>query len=77
MNPLYRMMGGGGNNIMQMLSQMRGNPAQFLMSMGLNIPQNIANDPNAIINHLARTGQINQEQINQAYQKARQMGMIK
>lgn len=76
MNPLYNMMG-GNNNLMQMLNQLRGNPAQLFARMGLNIPQNIANDPNAIINYLAQSGKINQNQINQAYQKARQMGLIK
>ena len=76
MNPLYSMMG-GNNNLMQMLNQLRGNPAQLFARMGLNIPQNIANDPNAIINYLAQSGKINQNQINQAYQTARQMGLIK
>jgi len=59
------------NNIMGMLQQFKANPMQFLLQKRLNIPQNFpVNDPNAILNHLLSTGQINQQQINQAYQMA-------
>lgn len=62
------------NNPLQMLQQLKSNPMQFLMQRRMNIPQNIANDPNAIINHLLQTGQVSQEQINRAYQ---QMGQLR
>jgi hypothetical protein len=42
----------------------------MLMQMKLNIPANIANDPNAILNHLMSTGQVSQDQVNRAYQMA-------
>lgn len=62
----------GGNmpqmNPMQMLQQLRQNPAQMLRQAGLNVPDNL-NDPNQIIQHLMNSGQISQ----QAYEKARQM----
>ena len=58
------------SNMMQMLTQIKANPVQFLLSNRLNIPQNMANDPQAIIQHLMKTGQISQQQINQAYQMA-------
>lgn len=54
----------------QMVNQLRQNPVQFLMQRKLNIPQNMANDPQGILNHLLQTGQISQDQINQAYQMA-------
>lgn len=57
-------------NIMGMLQQFRQNPMQMLMQRGMNVPQGIANDPQAILNHLLQTGQINQQQVNQAYQMA-------
>ena len=60
--------------IMQMLQQFKSNPMQTLMQKRLNVPANMANDPNAIINHLLQTGQISQDAINRAYQ---QMGMFK
>lgn len=65
------------NNPMQMISQIRQNPIQFLASKGLNIPKNIANDPNAIIQHLMNSGKVSQEQYNQAIKMAEQMGMKK
>ena len=61
------------NNLVAMLNQIRNNPVQFLMQRRLNVPQNIANDPNAIVQHLLNTGQISQEQYNQAAQMAKQM----
>lgn len=62
------------NNIMGMLQQFKTNPMQFLISRRFNIPQNLANDPNAIMNHLLSTGQISQQQVNNAYQM---MGQFK
>ena len=62
-------------NMAQMLGQIKANPMQFLISRKLNVPQNIANDPNAILNHLMQTGQVSQNQVNQAYQMAQSLGM--
>ena len=56
------------------ISQIRQNPMQFFASMGLNVPQNIVNDPNAIIQHLMNNGSISQEQYNQAINMAKQLG---
>lgn len=58
------------NNPMQMLQQLKANPVQFLMQRKFNVPANITNDPNAIMQHLLSTGQISQAQVNQAYQTA-------
>lgn len=58
------------NQMISMLQQLKQNPIQFLIQRKLNIPANIANDPNAIVNHLLSTGQISQDQVNQAYQMA-------
>lgn len=62
------------NSMLQMLNQIKANPVQFLMQWRFNIPQNMANDPNAILQHLLSTGQITQQQVNAAYQ---QMGNFK
>lgn len=64
-------------NIQQMLGQIKANPMQFLLQRKMNVPQNMMNDPQAIINHLVQTGQVNQNQINSAYQMAQQMGFKK
>lgn len=60
------------NNLLQQFQMFRQNPMQWLMSRGMNVPQEIANNPNAIVQHLMNTGQITQAQYNQASQMARQ-----
>lgn len=64
------------NNIMGMLGQFQGfmqNPLAFLMQRNINVPQNKANDPNAIIQQMMDSGMVNQNQYNQAQQLYRQM----
>ena len=60
------------NNIMRALQMIQTDPVQFLAQRRINIPQNISNDPNAIIQHLLNTGQISQQQYNNANNMARQ-----
>lgn len=60
-------------NVMQMLQQFRANPMQMLMQRRMNVPQNMMNDPNAILNHLLQTGQVSQDAVNRAYQMAQGM----
>lgn len=57
-------------NIIAMFQQFMGNPAQMMQRNGLNIPQNIANDPNAIIQHLLSSGRMSQQQYNQLQEMA-------
>lgn len=57
-------------DIMGMLQRLKANPVQFLLQRRFNVPANIGNDPNAILNHLMQSGQISQQQVNQAYQMA-------
>ena len=72
MNPL---MGGmGAMNIMQMLGQLKSNPLGVLKQAGFNVPANV-NNPQDIIQHLMNSGQVNQNQVNQAQQMAQIMGM--
>ena len=54
------------NNLLAIYQQMRQNPMQ-LLSQKFNIPQNInMQDPNSIIQHLLNTGQVSQQQVNNA-----------
>ena len=53
---------------MKLYQQMRQNPAAFLSNYG--IPSNMANDPQAVIQHLMNTGRVSQDQYNQAMQMA-------
>lgn len=61
-------------NILNLLQSFKQNPLPMLMSRRFNVPQSMAGDPNAILQHLLSTGQVSQEQINRAYQ---QMGQFK
>lgn len=54
------------NNIINMVSQFRSNP-MAIISQRFNIPQNITT-PQAMIQHLLDSGQITQEQVNNAMQ---------
>lgn len=60
-------------NPFQMIQQLKQNPMGML-SRRFNIPQNVnLQDPNAIIQHLMNTGQVSQEQYNQANQQVKKM----
>ena len=55
-------------NILELYSQFRNNPVQ-LLKRRFNIPDNVnINNPNDIIQHLLNTGQVSQNQVNQAMQ---------
>ena len=56
------------NNMTNMLNNLMNNSVKTLLSANLNIPQNIANNPQAIVQHLLNSGQISQNQVNQAIQ---------
>lgn len=63
MNPLQ---------MMNMVNQLKSNPMSILGQFG--VPQNIYNDPQAIIQNLMNSGKISQQQYNNAMQMARNMG---
>lgn len=58
--------------IMQMMQQLKANPMSMLGRY--NIPQNIANNPQAIIQAMMNNGSVSQAQYNNAMQMARNMG---
>jgi len=60
-------------NPMQMLSQLRSNPAGMLRQAGYNIPDGM-NNPQQIVNHLLNSGQVNQGRLNMVQQMAQQFG---
>jgi hypothetical protein len=62
-------------NPMQMIQQLRSNPAQILAQAHLNVPQNMMGNPQQIINHLVQSGQVPQGRVNAAMQMAQRMGI--
>lgn len=71
-NPFFDILGGNsimGMNPMTMLTQLKGNPMGLLRQVGFNVPDNI-NNPQAIIQYLMNSGQINQQQLTNAQMMA-------
>jgi len=56
-NPMQRMM-----QMMTMLPKFMQDPVGAMMSCGLNVPNNIQGNPQAISNFLLNSGQMTQEQ---------------
>lgn len=57
---------GNMQDIMNFYQRFRQNPMQML-NQKFNIPQNVdMNNPNDIIQHLINSGQVSQEQVNNA-----------
>lgn len=63
----------GPSNPMQALPQLRPNPVQMLSKAGFNVPENIGNNPQAIVQHLLNTNQITQQRLNQLQMMANRM----
>lgn len=68
-NQLYQAMMSAQPNIIQAVQALKQNPMQFIMQRKFNVPQNITNDPNAIIQYLMNTGQVSQQSYNAVMQK--------
>lgn len=59
---------GNMKDIMDFYQRFKQNP-MMMLNQRFNIPQNVnLSDPNAILQHLMNTGQVTQDQINQAMQ---------
>lgn len=60
-------------NPMQMMRQLRSDPAKMLGQAGFNIPAGM-NNPQQIVQHLMQSGQLPQGRLQQAMQMAQMMG---
>lgn len=56
-------------NMMNEFQTFMTDPSKFVMNR-MGIPADIANDPNAIIQHMMNTGKLNQNQYNMARKEA-------
>ncbi len=72
-NQLYKSMMNSPDSILSAVQSLKQNPMQFIMQKKFNVPQNIMNDPNAIIQHLMNTGQVSQQSYNDAVRKIGQL----
>ncbi len=53
------------NDMLAEFANFQKNPAQYIMSKGLNIPQDMMNDPQKAVQYLISSGQGTNEQLNQ------------
>lgn len=60
-------------NLNSMYNEFSSNPIQFLVKNKFNLPQNISNDPQTIIQHLLSSGQLTQQQLTYAQNLMPQM----
>ncbi len=61
--------------IMGQFSEFMKNPMQFLLSKRVNIPSQYANDPQAAVNYLISSGQMDQATFERLRSQATQMGI--
>ena len=55
------------------LQQIQNDPVGMAKQAGYNIPQNLAGNPQAMVQHLIQTGQIGGPKLKQAMQMIRQL----
>lgn len=75
-NSIFNAMGGGNNqfqNLMAQVNQLRSNPVQFLMQRKYNVPNELSNNPQGIVQHLLNTGQMSQDTYNRLQSQVSQM----
>lgn len=69
---LYNAMGTSANN-----AQVQQNPREQAMNLlkqrGINVPDNISNNPQAIIQHLMQSGQVQPNRLQMAQQMMQRM----
>lgn len=70
---LFEQLGQQQANPMQMVQQLRADPAGYLKRAGLNIPDGMT-DPQQIIQHLMRSGQVPANRYQAAMQMMQRMG---
>ena len=62
-------------NIQEALSKMQSKPQEFFKQAGVNVPQEIANNPQAVVMHLINTNQVGGPMLQRIMPMIRQMGM--
>lgn len=61
-------------NMQNALRQLQSNPKEFLQKAGMNVPDEMLNNPQAIVMHLIKTGQVNSPVLQRIMPMIRQMG---
>ena len=62
------------NNMQEALRQLQSNPAEFFRKAGMEMPQGIMNDPQAMVMHLINSGKVSNPVLQMIMPMIRQMG---
>ena len=62
-------------NMQEQLRQLQSNPREFIQRAGMNIPEEMMNDPKQMVMHLINTQQVGGGRLQQIMQMVRQMGV--
>lgn len=61
-------------NVQTALRRLQDNPKEFLQKFGVNIPDELMGNPQAMVMHLIQTGQVKNPMIEKIMPMIRQMG---
>ena len=61
-------------DMQQKLKQLQNNPGEFIRNAGKNVPEEIMNDPKAMVQHLIMTGQVSSPMLQRIMPMIRQLG---
>ena len=62
------------NEIQEKLRRLQSNPREFIRNAGANIPEEMMNDPQAMVMHLIKTGQVSGPAMQRIMPMIRMMG---
>ena len=61
-------------NVQTALRKLQDNPKEFLKKVGVSVPDELMNDPQAIVMHLIQTGQVRNPMVDRIMPMIQQMG---
>ena len=64
-------------NMQEALRRLQSDPRSFLQQAGMNVPEELMNNPQAIVKHLINTNQVGGQMMQRVMPMIRQMGGIK
>ena len=62
------------NNMQEMLQKLQSDPREFIRQAGMNVPEEIMGDPQAMVMHLIRTNQVGGPILQRIMPMIRQLG---
>ena len=61
-------------NMQEALRRLQSDPRSFLQQAGMNVPEELMNNPQAIVKHLINTNQVGGQMLQRIMPMIRQMG---